>query len=111
MVWDYNVRAFDVAKFLENLYLDFSLLNQSNDVDDMCSRFYEIIAMDTIPPASFIISNNDEAWIIPVVKLLIDKRWATFIFVSYADAVLNFSIFSFSQTCQFSRLMKIVLHF
>ena len=78
-VWDF--RDSNVMEFLRRLEsTDFTVLDNEATVDDMCSKFYELLSqpLNAIPCEFVRFSVNDKPWVTPVLKSLINKRWEAF---------------------------------
>lgn len=93
-VWDY--RASNVREFVACLSsLDFNVIEQASDVEEMCAIFYNMfsVALSHIPCNFVQMSSRDKVWMTPVLKLLIDKRWAAYrsrdwkLFLHYKERV------------------------
>ena len=78
-VWDF--RESFLSAYLDRLSkTDFSSLSYGSTVDDMCDDFYELLRHCTsVIPCKYVrFSRNDKPWVSPVLKLLINERWAAF---------------------------------
>ena len=64
-------------RFLSNDFTEFYLCS---DIDMKCDLFYEYLndAMKMIPRRRVFLTSSDAAWMTPLVKLLIDRRWDAF---------------------------------
>lgn len=76
-----DYRMSNLARFSQALSSsDFSLLEREESLDKKCSVFYEILdnASSCIPVEYVIMNENDKPWVTPLLKLLINKRWAAY---------------------------------
>jgi len=76
-----DLRESNINKFLYDLSnVDWNQLYDQADVDQKVYFFESSVkkAMDTIPKCTVTFSKNDKRWITPLVKHLINQRWAAF---------------------------------
>jgi len=76
VVFDY--RSSNISRFITAVRnSDFTLLYKTHDINNKLSIFYSIIenCMKLIPTKKISSSKRDKAWITPVLKQLITKRW------------------------------------
>ena len=76
-----DYRLSNIAKFTDCLAtMNFNHLDLEANVDDMCARFYDMFysAAANIPSENVTMSARDKPWITPLLKLLINKRWAAY---------------------------------
>lgn len=79
LVWDF--RESHVAAFLLRLAnTDFKVIAQETSVDDMCTKFYELLwqCFHAIPCEVVTFTPRDKEWLTPILKSLINKRWRAF---------------------------------
>ena len=79
VVWDY--RESNMHQFLKCLSTtDFKSIVNESSVDNMCSRFYELLAypLSQVPHDIVYFSSNDKPWMTPLLKSLINKRWIAY---------------------------------
>ena len=78
-VWDY--RESNIVEYLNRLSCtDFSSIADELTVDSMCCKFYEMFSacLFAVPCEPVFFSSSDKPWVTPILKLLINKRWAAF---------------------------------
>jgi hypothetical protein len=78
-VWDF--RDSHVGEFLRRLSsTNFDEVVNKNCVNDMCSVFYDLLtwSLSAISSECVYFSAKDKQWMTPVLKSLINKRWAAF---------------------------------
>ena len=76
-----DYRMSHLVRFSQALSLsDFSILEYMDSLDQKCSAFYEILdnASSCIPVEYVVMNENDKPWVTPLLKLLINKRWAAY---------------------------------
>ena len=76
-----DYRMSNLARFCQALSSsDFSILELEKSLDDKCATFYHILdnAASYIPVEYVVMNEHDKAWITPLLKLLINKRWAAY---------------------------------
>ena len=79
LVWDF--RDSNISEFLLRLSTtDFDAINQERSLDDMCSKFYELLwqCVAAIPCEAVSFTSRDKEWMTPVLKSLVNKRWRAF---------------------------------
>lgn len=79
LVWDF--RDSNISAFLTRLAsTNFEVIKQESSVDDMCSKFYELLwkCLVAIPCEVVTFTSRDKEWMTPILKSLINKRWKAF---------------------------------
>ena len=78
-VWDF--RSSNLDEFVFRLStVDFTAIESTVSVDAMCDMFYQLLhsCLSAIPYEMVTLTSRDKPWLTPLLKLLIDKRWAAF---------------------------------
>ena len=78
-VWDF--RSSNLDEFVSRLSaVDFTAIESAVSVDAMCDMFYQLLhsCLSAIPYRMVTLTSRDKPWLTPLLKQLIDKRWAAF---------------------------------
>jgi hypothetical protein len=76
-----DYRMSNLARFSHALSTsDFSILEHDDSLENKCSLFYQILdkAASIIPVEYVVMNKRDKPWVTPLLKLLINKRWAAY---------------------------------
>ena len=79
LVWD--LRDSNLSDFLLRLATtNFEVIKQESSLDDMCSKFYELLwqCLSVIPCNVVTFTPRDKEWMTPILKSLINNRWRAF---------------------------------
>lgn len=104
LVWDF--RKSNLLEFLRRLSVtDFNDRMTASSVDGLCDQFYDALSwcLSAIPCESVFFSSCDKPWMTPILKLLIDKRWAAFRNKNWA----SFAHYKAKVKCEIQKAKKL----